>query len=139
MKGVRVSDIDLFECLHQDDPSAQIGSSSMDEEGDNEEDDEDDEDNALHRKHRGKLSKADGARLIPLLIHFRERREGRTQSFALCPLQACHRIALLFNISFTRDLLNNIDVLARPLIQQLEQEDESTRNVERIAELRRST
>lgn len=61
MKGVRVSDIDLFECLHQDDQSAQIGSSSMDEEGDNEEDDEDDEDNALHRKHRGKLSKADGA------------------------------------------------------------------------------
>lgn len=56
----------------------------------------------------------------------------------LNPLQTCHRVALPFNASFVQDLLDKIDDLPRPIIQNLEQEEQTTQSVQRAYELRRS-
>lgn len=56
----------------------------------------------------------------------------------LNPLQTCHRVALPFNASFVQDLLDKIDDLPRLIIQNLEQEEQTTQSVQRAYELRRS-
>ncbi|KAG0163424.1 hypothetical protein DFQ30_000184 [Apophysomyces sp. BC1015] len=107
--------------------------------GDNDEEngDEDDEDDVFHRTHGGKLSKAKAARLIPFLIYFMERQEGTFQSFVLCPLQAHHRVALPFDVSFATILLTQIEHFSRPIIEQLEQEFQAGPNERRAHQLTR--
>ncbi|KAL1926931.1 hypothetical protein VTP01DRAFT_5261 [Rhizomucor pusillus] len=48
-----------------------------------------------------------------------------------------NRVALPFNASFVQDLLDKIDDLPRPIIQNLEQEEQTTQSVQRAYELRR--
>ncbi|KAF7725303.1 hypothetical protein EC973_000314 [Apophysomyces ossiformis] len=127
VKGIRVSEVNLSECLSENGRQGTNGGN----------DDEDDEDDVLHRTYGGKLSKARAARLTPFTVYFLERREGNSQSFVLCPLQAHHRIAIPFNLSFTTTLLTRIEHFSRPIIQQLEQELTAGPNDRRIAELTR--
>ncbi|KAF7726548.1 hypothetical protein EC973_008679 [Apophysomyces ossiformis] len=132
VKGIRVSEVNLSECLGENGRQGTNGGNDDEENGD-----VDDEDDVLHRTYGGKLSKARAERLIPFMVYFLERREGNSQSFVLCPLQAHHRIAIPFNLSFTTTLLTRIEHFSRPIIQQLEQELTAGPNDRRIAELTR--
>ncbi|KAG0171590.1 hypothetical protein DFQ30_000756 [Apophysomyces sp. BC1015] len=77
VKGIRVSEVNLSECLGKTGRRGTNGGGN-------------DEDDVFHRTHGGKLSKAKAARLIPFLIYFLERREGNFKSFVLYSLQAHH-------------------------------------------------
>ncbi|KAG0185735.1 hypothetical protein DFQ28_008839, partial [Apophysomyces sp. BC1034] len=129
VKGIRVSEVNLSECLGETGRRGTNGGDNDEENGD--------EDEVFHRTHGSKLSNAKAARLVPFLIYFLERREGNPQSFVLCPLQAHHRIALPFNVSFATTLLTHMEHFSRPTIEQLGQELQAGPNEQRAHQLTR--